>query len=128
MSALDSFLKEKRAEISKLKLERRKLKGSEKLKLDAPISNLENLVRKFGKSNMEPARAGNIVINNKLYEQFIKKLKGFEAQVEVTEGKFILQYGKDYGNWTGSLKLYDLSSHFEGHGEITKEADLLWML
>lgn len=128
MSALDSFLKAKRAEISELKKERRKLADSEKQKLDKPIEKLEALVRQFMKSKMEPGRAGNIIINNKLYERFIKKLDGFEVQLNMTDVSLILQYGKVYGEWTGSLELYDLSSHFEGHGEVQKEVDLTWML
>lgn len=128
MSALDSFLKEKRAEISELKKERRKLKGNEKQKLDKPIEKLEVLVRQFMKSKMEPGRAGNIIINNKLYERFIKKLNGYEVQLNITDESLILQYGKVYGDWTGSLELYDISYHFEGHGEVRKEVDLTWML
>lgn len=128
MTALDSFLKEKRAKISELKKERRKLEGSEKDRLDKPIEKLEALVRQFMKSKMEPGRAGNIIINNKLYERFIKKLNGFEVQLNMTDESLILHYGKVYGEWTGSLELYDLSSHFEGHGEVRKEVDLTWML
>lgn len=127
MSVLDKFLKTKRAEISSLKQKRIKEKSAaKKAEMDKPIEELEARVRKFMKSRMEPARAGNIIINNKIYEQFKKKLKGFEVEIAIEDEKLVLQYGKVYGKWTGTLELYDLASHFEGHGEITKEADLLW--
>lgn len=127
MGVLDSFLKNKRAEISSLKQKRRDVHpASRKIEWDKPIEDLENLVQRFMKSRMEPARAGKIIINNKIYEQFIKKLKGFEVEIAIEEEKLVLQYGKVYGKWTGRLELYDLTSHFEGHGEVAKEADLLW--
>ncbi len=129
MSILDRFLKDQRAEISSLKQKRRKEKtAADKAKWDAEIEGAEMFVRKFMKSKMEPAKAGDIIINNKIYEQFIKKLKGFEVEIQIAEDKLILQYGKTYGSWTGTLELYDLTSHFEPYGEVTKEADLLWPL
>lgn len=129
MTVLDKFLKGKRAEISSLKAKRRKEKtASKKAEWDRPIQEKELFVRKFMKSKMEPAKAGNIIINNKIYEQFIKKLKGFEVDISIEEDKLVLQYGKIQGEWTGVLELYDLSSHFNEYGEVTKEADLLWPL
>jgi|SRR5690625_86143 len=120
MSALDNFLKDKRSELSELKKKRRKLKGSEVGKLDEPIQDLEDLVRRFRKSNMEPRQVGDIIINYKLYDRFVKKLKGYMTKVTIKEDRLLLQYGKNYGNWTGSLELHDLSDHFEGYADVSK--------
>src|SRR5699024_10462855 len=87
-------------------------------KFDEPIQDLEDLVRGFRKSSMEPRRVGNIIVNYKLYERFMKKLEGFETQVTVKEDLLLIQYGKTHGNWTGSLELYDLSDHFEGYAAV----------
>ncbi len=125
MSVLDNFLKDKRAELSKLRKERRKLTkaGSwdKKNTLDKTIEDLDFYIRGFMKSKMEPARVENIIINNKLYEQFLRKLKGLHYEITVTNDRLIIEYGKSPGNWTGKLELFDLSSHFNGYGEITKK-------
>lgn len=129
MSVLDNFLKDKRSEVSKLKKELRKLMKTEgnwdrKNDLEVYIKDLQAHIRRFMKSKMEPARVGNIIINNKIYEQFMKKLKGLHYETSVTDNRLIIEYGKKPGNWTGKLELYDLSHHFEGYGEITKEVTL----
>ncbi len=120
MTVLDKFLKDKRSELSKLKKIRSKLKGSEKHNMQEPIQKLEALIRRFRKSNMEPRQVGNIVINFKLYTRSIKKLKGFETKLTITDEMVLLQYGKNFNNYTGKLELYDLSKHFEGYGDIPK--------
>lgn len=118
MSALDKFLKDKRSELSELKQKRRKLKGTEKAKLNGPISDLDLLISRFMKSKMEPRRVRNIIINYKLLDRFLKKLKGFKTKSTITDNMFLLQYGKDPNNYTGKLELIDLSEYFEGYGEV----------
>lgn len=120
MSALDNFLKSKRAELSELKKKRRNATGTGKTGLSNPIKSLEALIRRFRKSNMEPGRVGNIVVNYKLYTRFMKKLKGFHTETVVTNESLTVHYGKVRGKWTGKLVLLDLTSYFEGHGEIPK--------
>lgn len=129
MSVLDNFLKDKREKLSKLRKERRKLKKdsdySNKLNdLDKSIEDLNSYIRRFMKSKMEPAVVGDIVINNKIYDQFLKKLKGLHYEITVTNDRLIIEYGKKPGIWTGKLELFDLSHHFEGYGKVTKEVTL----
>lgn len=125
MSVLDRYLKDKRAKLSEMKKERRQTKDVDKLnKLDRSIDVLEAHIRKFMKSRMEPARVGNIVINNKVYEPFMKKLKNLYYRTTVTDEKLIVEYGTTPVKWTGLLELYDLSHYFEGYGAIKKEVSV----
>lgn len=125
MNVVDNLLKAKRAELSELKKEFRKWKKGDcmdlRIEIENSISDLEQYIRRFMKSNMVPAKVGGIIINKKLYDQFTKKLKGLHTEVEITEESLIVYYGKSLKSWDGQLELHDLSPHFEGHGEITKE-------
>lgn len=123
MTALDSYLKDKRAELSELKKERRLIKSGNKLRLDTPIEELEKQIRKYMKSRMDPRRVGHIIINYKLYEQFLKKITNFETRTVLHGDCLKIQYGHKQNVWVGTLTLIDLSEEL-GKYENIQEVDI----
>lgn len=115
MTALDSYLKDRRTELSELKQKRRKAKGADKTKYDTPIENLEAKIRRFMKSRMDPKRVGHIVINDKLYVRFLKKIEHLEKEITLKEDCLEVSYGPVRGDWIGKLTLNDISKEFEGY-------------
>ncbi|RDW17028.1 hypothetical protein CWR48_15615 [Oceanobacillus arenosus] len=90
-------------------------------KLEKMRSELEGSIKRFGPSKMQPMQVGIIVINYKLYTQFIKKLKGFVITEEILEDKLVIKYYK--GNIKGELQLNDLSPVFP-EGSVFPEGKL----
>jgi hypothetical protein len=115
MDALDELLKVKKAEIKVLKVSLKKL-IKEKAdvqyinKVERQINSLEWYVHRFRKAAMHPVKIDGIVINFKLYERFIKKLKGFNISQEVKDGQLVINYSNKVSK--GMLTLEDITSHF----------------
>lgn len=122
MNAHDELLKKKREQLKQLKKEHTEAKKGSNHDLQAEIQRQINenarYLSRFKKSNMEPRAIGSIVINYRLYERFMKKLKGFQVTEQVSDEKLIVKYRKGSNN--GTLELMDISKHFEGGSEFPK--------
>lgn len=115
MNALDELLKVKNVELKNLKLRLKKLKKEEvtieaKNKVTKQITVLEQYIHKFRKAAMHPVKIDGIIINYKLYELFMNKLKDFHITQEVIDGHLIIQYKNKVSN--GTFILEDLTGHF----------------
>lgn len=115
MDALDELLKVKKAELRDLKSSLKRLKKEEakfevKNKVEKQIAALEQYIHKFRKAAMHPVKIDGIIINYKLYELFMNKLKDFQITQEVIDGHLIVRYKNKVSN--GTLILEDLTSHF----------------
>lgn len=134
MIALDRFLKAKREELSSLKRKRKELKknieSNESLykitSISEEIEKLESEIHRFRKAVMNPRKVGNLVINYKIYEQYMKKLNriGLYTKVTLKEDRLILQYGTHQKDLFGTVELYDLSTTFEDFLNDIEKADI----
>lgn len=109
--------KSKVQERNKLERERKKKQKENQYtgSLENRIKKLDHEINMYSVSKMMPTRHNNrIVINGKLLQDFIKKLKGFHYTIEDKEQSLKLKYGREYGKWTGELELFDLSNYFAG--------------
>lgn len=98
-----------------------------KLNVTPPVSELNQLeaLRKkipfCSVTETLPAKLDNgLIINAKLLQAFMKKLRGFQYKFTITDDSLILHYGKRHGTWTGKLELCDISTHFKGFTDIPK--------
>lgn len=115
MDPLQQLLTDKKNRIRRLKAELKELnKGGKnrqkKIDIDREIADSEKHLGMFKKSIMEPRQIGSIVINYKLYEKFMKKLKGFAITEYIKDDCLFVDYQK--GNHKGTLTLMDLTDHF----------------
>lgn len=128
MSVLDNLLKAKRAELSELKKELRKWKKGDcmdfRIELEVSIKELEQYIRRFMKSKMDPAKVEGIVINRKIYEPFMKNIKDLYVEKKIEGKTLIVYYGKSSVELTGKLVLQDLTPHFEPFGQVEKTMEL----
>ncbi len=92
----------------------RTLTVKEKEEFDA----LKKSIPVYSLSKTFPAKYKGIIINSKLLKAFLKKLKGLSYEIFPYEDKIRVRYGKIYGEWTGTLELYDLSRYFEDFNDI----------
>lgn len=125
MDPLRFLLDAKKAEIKALKVGRqsaKKKKDVDKIALlDGNIAHLESFIKKFSPSKMQPINIDGIVINYKLYQQFLKKLKGFVITEVIKENCLELKYSK--GAVNGTLVLENLTPIFP-EGSVFKKGDL----
>ncbi|KEF40443.1 hypothetical protein M670_00469 [Schinkia azotoformans MEV2011] len=59
-----------------------------------------------------PVNFKGLIINYKLYESFMKKLKGFETKITEDQGPLFVEYREFGKRRKGVLALEDLSRHF----------------
>lgn len=128
MSILDNLLKARRAELSELRKELRKWKRGDCLdvrnELEVSIKELDQYIRRFMKSKMDPVKVEGIVINRKIYEPFMKKIKGLHVEKKFEDNSLVVYYGKSSVELTGKLVLQDLTPHFEPFGQVKKTIEL----
>lgn len=65
-----------------------------------------------------PVKVGGVIINYKLYQAFIKKLKGYESRITIDGNCLRLEYWKPFSKSKGTLILEDISCYFEGFQQI----------
>ena len=89
---------------------------------DEEFKNLENIAKaKMDPLNYQlaiyqstiPVNIKGLIINYKLYESFMKKLKGFETKITVDQGTLFVEYREFGKSRKGVLALEDLSKFFE---------------
>src|SRR5690625_6366705 len=84
------------------------------------LEYLGNSIPVYSVSITLPAEIEGLIINGKLLQTFLKKLKGFRKELIVQEESVLLKYGEKQGAWTGEMELYDISSFFEGFSDILR--------
>jgi hypothetical protein len=69
----------------------------------------------YSTSKMLPVRVYGVVINFKIYSDFMKKIEGFYTNITMQDGEVNLSYWKEgaRNHGKGVLKLYDLSEYFK---------------
>lgn len=84
------------------------------------IEEIATLSRLYSVSKVLPVRVEGLIINHKLYADFMKKLNGFMIEITVHETMLVIQYWKkkQLHQAKGSLALYDMSKYFEGFQHI----------
>lgn len=130
LDTLTELLNMKKEQLRFFKKELKQLKKGESNyssinKVQNEINELEQFIKKFSKSNMQPVKVEGIVINFKLYERFMKKLKTFHVEQELKDDKLFVYYSNDSSK--GTLILEDISEHFPNTSKI-QEGDLIAIL
>jgi len=116
-------MKEKRKEnMKQLNKLRKKLEKEALVRVSdkEQLEYLGNSIPVYSVSITLPAEIEGLIINGKLLQTFLKKLKGFRKELIVQEESVLLKYGEKQGAWTGEMELYDISSFFEGFTDIPK--------
>lgn len=113
MDPLKQLLTIKNQQLKQVKADLKDLKKSDsnfkkRIKLENRIADLENFIARFKK--MKPYKMGGIIIDYKMYENFMKKLKGFEITEQVIDNVLVVTYKKGVNK--GELQLNDLSDDF----------------
>lgn len=87
--------------------------SSEKIiKYQKDIDLLENEKRFYNASSVLPVKVGTLVINYKIYEKYIKALKGVQLEELAGYDSFKVSHQ------TGYIELIDLSDKFDGFQNI----------
>lgn len=82
------------------------------------IDRNEFLKRMYSPSKVLPVKVENLIINFKLYSLFMKKLRGFESELIISDDSLKLKYWKFESKSKGVLLLKDLTRYFEDFSNI----------
>jgi len=119
MDPLTQLLAIKNRQLKEVKADLKNVKESDSNynKLKNRIADLESYIARFKK--MKPYKMGGIIIDYKMYENFIKKLKGFEITEQVMGNVLVVTYKK--GANKGELQLNDLSDDFPKNSDFPEK-------
>ena len=122
MDPLTQLLAIKNRQLKEVKADLKGLNKSDsnfnkRIKLENRITHLENVIARF--KRMKPYKMGGIIIDYKLYENFMKKLKGFEITEQVIDNVLVVTYKK--GANKGELQLNDLSDDFPKNSDFPEK-------
>ena len=119
MDPLKQLLDIKNQQLKEVKADLKNVKKSDSNynKLKNRISHLESYIARFKK--MKPYKMGGIIIDYKMYENFMKKLKGFEITEQVMDNFLVVTYKK--GANKGELQLNDLSDDFPKNSDFPEK-------
>lgn len=114
---LKEIIAQKRKDKNRLSWQLQKAKNEkapaeERIWLENQIRELTDYINRWKPSNMEPRYVDGLLINYKLYQRYIKKLKGFTIRHEILPDKLLIYYHD--GSTRGKLELFDLSGPLEG--------------
>jgi hypothetical protein len=79
--------------------------------LDEKLDALEEQLALIS-SRLVPVQVEGITINFSIYQNAMKKLKGFEIDIKIENGQFELAYKKN--KTRGAFYLFDVSPHYTG--------------
>lgn len=79
---------------------------------EAKIEGLEHRKDMYSVSKILPVCIDGLIINFKLYETFMEKIKDFQIDIKVTNEHVQIDYQK--GKAQGTLVLEDMSPYFNG--------------
>ncbi|GGP07316.1 hypothetical protein [Oceanobacillus neutriphilus] len=121
--SLKDIIAQKRKEKSDLtkqlrKMRKEKASPEDLIRLENRVKKLTDLINRFKPSNTEPRYVDGLLINYKLYQRYIKKLKGFSIRHEILPDKLLIYYHD--GSTRGKLELFDLSGPLEGLSDFPK--------
>lgn len=121
MSAEVALLKESN---ENLKKQQKELKNApdltpadierEKRKIEASIQKNKDAMKLYDIKKVELRKTGETIINMKLYEVFLKTIKGMHYVVEAIDGGVQVRYGTSHEMTTGKLLFYNLAHHYAG--------------
>lgn len=79
------------------------------------IDQLERLSKLYSVARVLPVKIEHLIINYKLYSDFLKRLKGMEFRTAVLEDGVVIQYWRrgTLQQGKGILKLYDITYYFK---------------
>jgi len=122
MDPLKQLLAIKSQQLKEAKADLKDLKKSDanydkRLKLENRIVNLESYIARF--KRMKPYKMGDVIIDYKMYENFMKKLKGFEITEQVIDNVLVVTYKKGVNK--GELQLNDLSDDFPKNSDFPEK-------
>lgn len=84
---------------------------------DKKLQELERKKRIYMVSKTLPAKVDDLIINYKLFDQFLKRINTTPLEIKVEKHKVVLLY-KTSPNTNGRLELYDMSKYFTGFNHI----------
>ncbi|PTY76237.1 hypothetical protein B5V89_18675 [Heyndrickxia sporothermodurans] len=90
----------------------RKLHKKDKLipaHVQTKLDNLVRLQKIYSASWVVPVKVGGIIINYKVLQAYLKKLKKFNLKIAVSDDRLTLTYKQDQ---KGYIELYDMSKYF----------------
>jgi hypothetical protein len=89
-------------------------------KFQTKIEKLEFLIKFYSVSKMLPVRIEGIIINYKLYSDFMKKVKDLHTDTVVNPNEVVVQYWKlnRIRETKGELTLHDISPYFKDFNNI----------
>ena len=122
MDPLTQLLAIKNRQLKEVKADLKNVKKADsnynkRLQLKNRIVNLESYIARF--KRMKPYKMGDIIIDYKLYEDFMKKLKGFEITEQVMDNFLVVTYKKGVNK--GELQLNDLSDDFPKNSDFPEK-------
>ena len=122
MDTLTQLLAIKNRQLKEVKVDLKNVKKSDgnhnkRLQLENRTADLEIYIARFKK--MKPYKMGDIIIDYKMYENFMKKLKGFEITEQVMDNFLVVTYKK--GANKGELQLNDLGDDFPKNSDFPEK-------
>ncbi|MFA1819024.1 hypothetical protein ACDX78_02270 [Virgibacillus oceani] len=115
---------ERKSEIAALERKKKKAKGILIPPDQERLNHLERTLHIFSVSSTLPADFDGLIINGKLLQAYLKKLKGCDFKIEksheTTLPSIKLWYGKERPYLNGLLELYPLNHYFEDYEGIPK--------
>lgn len=79
---------------------------------------INNRLKKLYSVKSLPVKVGDIIIDYKLYQSFLKKLRGFQSKLTLSDSALFFEYWKFGSKNKGRLVLEDLSSYYDGFKHI----------
>lgn len=76
------------------------------------VNQLEKDLKIYSSKYVLPTKFEGLIINYKLFIDFIKKIKKFDIQLEIEDGNLIVKY-RDIRGINGVLHLCDISSYYQ---------------
>lgn len=107
-------MKQRRGEMQKLERRNKNVYESSRYRV---------LIRQYSVSLTLPVKTPEgIIINGKVLQQFLKKLKKMYYEIHSSTKSLVVYYGNSPSDWSGKLHLYDISEYFKGFENIPELA------
>lgn len=109
MKQNQDIVKRKIKELEKKRKQKKYLTESEQKRLQ----ELEKLFRLYTPSKVLPVRieSTDLIIDSKIYQSFMKKIKGFSFEITVIADSMRIRYKSGFQS-QGCIEFYNLSSYF----------------
>lgn len=114
-------MKEKRKDVNKeIRRLVKKRRTKQTLSVDEGnrLKNLEKSIPVYSTGKTLPAYYQGIIVNSKIVQSFMKKLKGLNYTIEINDGALEIRYSSSKDRQKGLLVMNDLTPYFEGMADI----------